>query len=75
MKITYRKHNQGQGSKPKPLLKEPNIRRYQVIWQCILYFMEVHFMATNNSGRMEVPEAKEAMDRFKMEVASEIGVP
>lgn len=32
-------------------------------------------MATNNSGRMEVPEAKEAMDRFKMEVASEIGVP
>ena len=32
-------------------------------------------MATNNSGRMEVPVAKEAMDRFKMEVASEIGVP
>ena len=32
-------------------------------------------MATNNSGRMEVPEAKEARDRFKMEVASEIGVP
>ena len=24
---------------------------------------------------MEVPQAKEAMDRFKMEVASEIGVP
>ena len=34
-------------------------------------------MASNNSGsnRMEVPQAKEAMDRFKMEVASEIGVP
>ena len=33
-------------------------------------------MATNNSsGRIEVPEAKEAMDRFKMEVASELGVP
>ena len=34
-------------------------------------------MSSNNSGtnRMEVPEAKEAMDRFKMEVASEIGVP
>lgn len=34
-------------------------------------------MASNNSGsnRMEVPEAKEAMNRFKMEVASEIGVP
>ncbi len=31
----------------------------------------------NNSGsnRMEVPEAKEAMNRFKMEVANEIGVP
>ena len=34
-------------------------------------------MASNNTGsnRMEVPEAREAMDRFKMEVASEIGVP
>ena len=32
-------------------------------------------MATNNSsGRIEVPEAKEAMDRFKMEVASELGI-
>ena len=33
--------------------------------------------SNNNSGsnRMEVPEAKEAMNRFKMEVASEIGVP
>lgn len=34
-------------------------------------------MASNNTstGRMEVPEAREAMDRFKMEVASELGVP
>lgn len=34
-------------------------------------------MTGNNSGsnKMEVPQAKEAMDRFKMEVASEIGVP
>lgn len=32
-------------------------------------------MASNNTGRMEVPEAKEAMDRFKMEVAGELGVP
>lgn len=34
-------------------------------------------MASNNNGtnRMEVPQAKEAMNRFKMEVASEIGVP
>ena len=29
----------------------------------------------SNSNRMEVPQAKEAMDRFKMEVASELGVP
>ena len=31
----------------------------------------------NNSGsnRMEVPQAREAMNRFKMEVASELGVP
>lgn len=26
-------------------------------------------------NRMEVPEAKEAMDRFKFEVADELGVP
>lgn len=34
-------------------------------------------MASNNSGsnRMEVPQAREAMDRFKMEIASELGVP
>ena len=34
-------------------------------------------MASNNNGsnRMEVPNAKEAMNRFKMEVASELGVP
>ncbi|MFW5647391.1 MAG: small, acid-soluble spore protein, alpha/beta type [Acetivibrio ethanolgignens] len=33
-------------------------------------------MSSNNSGsnRMEVPQAKEAMNRFKMEVANEIGV-
>ncbi len=31
-------------------------------------------MSSNNSSRMEVPQAKDAMNRFKMEVASEIGV-
>ena len=32
---------------------------------------------SNNSGsnRIVVPEAREAMDKFKMEVASELGVP
>ena len=29
----------------------------------------------NNSNGTKVPEAKEAMDKFKMEVANEIGVP
>ncbi|MBE5935032.1 MAG: alpha/beta-type small acid-soluble spore protein [Lachnospiraceae bacterium] len=32
-------------------------------------------MDNNSSKRMEVPQAKEAMDKFKMEVASELGVP
>ena len=30
---------------------------------------------TNTTNRVVVPEAKEAMDKFKMEVANEIGVP
>ena len=30
---------------------------------------------SNSSNRMSVPEAKGAMDKFKMEVASELGVP
>ena len=32
-------------------------------------------MSTGNSNRTNVPEAKEAMDKFKMEVANELGVP
>lgn len=32
-------------------------------------------MSTTSSNRTNVPEAKEAMNRFKMEVANEIGVP
>ena len=30
---------------------------------------------SNNTNKTNVPEAKESMDRFKMEVASELGVP
>ena len=30
---------------------------------------------SNQSSRMEVPQAKESMDKFKMEVANELGVP
>lgn len=29
---------------------------------------------SNNTNKVNVPEAKEAMNRFKMEVASELGV-
>lgn len=37
--------------------------------------MEVNAMTSNSkSNRVEVPEAKAAMDRFKTEVASELGV-
>lgn len=34
-------------------------------------------MASNNSGsnRVEVPQAREALNRFKMEIANELGVP
>lgn len=32
-------------------------------------------MANSSSNKTSVPEAKGAMDRFKMEVASELGVP
>jgi hypothetical protein len=35
--------------------------------------MEAFIMASRN--RAEVPQAKEALDRFKYEVAGEIGVP
>ena len=30
--------------------------------------------SSSNGSRMEVPQAKEAMNRFKMEVANELGV-
>ena len=30
---------------------------------------------SNNTNKTNVTEAKEAMDRFKMEVANELGVP
>lgn len=41
------------------------------------FITEVETMASNknsSSNRVEVPEARDAMDRFKMEVANELGV-
>ena len=37
--------------------------------------MDMSGSSNSNAGRMAVPEAKDAMNRFKQEVASEIGVP
>ena len=31
--------------------------------------------SSNNTNKTNVPEAKEAMDKFKMEIADELGVP
>lgn len=31
-------------------------------------------MSDNNSSKINVPEARSAMDKFKMEAASEVGV-
>ena len=31
-------------------------------------------MSSKNTNRLNVPEAREAMDRFKMECANEVGV-
>ena len=40
-----------------------------------LEVMDMSGSSNSNAGRMAVPEAKDAMNRFKQEVASEIGVP
>lgn len=31
-------------------------------------------MSSNNNNKLNIPEAKEAMNRFKMECANEVGV-
>ena len=32
-------------------------------------------MSSKNNNKINVPEARAAMDKFKMEAASEVGVP
>ena len=32
-------------------------------------------MSSKNSNKLNVPEARQAMDKFKMEAASEVDVP
>ena len=46
----------------------------------MLYFIKIIYgleemKMTSSSNKTNVPEAKSAMNRFKMEVASELGVP
>ena len=59
MSVTKNKHVMGQNLSLKACL----VARRTLI------------MANRSSNRAEVPEAKEALDRFKMEVAQELGVP
>ena len=40
----------------------------------MLYMTEVNTIANSNSNKKLVPEAMSALDKFKYEVASEIGV-
>lgn len=40
-----------------------------------IYQMEVTNMSNTSSNKTNIPEAKSALNRFKMEVANEIGVP
>ena len=51
------------------------MRDIKVPTEKTIFFMEVNSMTSNSNGRISVPQAKSAMDKFKMEVASEIGVP
>ena len=41
----------------------------------MFFYEEETIMASRSSNRAAVPEAKSALDRFKYEVAGEIGVP
>ena len=53
----------------KPADKTPPEKKRTTI-----YGGECKMASSNRSNRVEVPEAKAAMDRFKTEVASELGV-
>ncbi len=63
MSVTKNKHVMGQNLSLKACLVAGKQKRRTLI------------MANRSSNRAEVPEAKEALDRFKMEVAQELGVP
>ena len=52
----------------KKLVFEDRYCKQRILWRCM------NMSSQSRSNRTEVPEAKAAMDRFKTEVASELGV-
>ena len=42
-------------------------------YRCLLYTSKI-IMSSKNSNKLNIPEAKAAMNKFKMEAASEVGV-
>jgi len=50
----------------------PDAKAERAVHQKEAYLMS---NTSSSSNRVVVPEAKEAMDKFKMEIAGELGVP
>ena len=48
------------------------LRAPQILWYCRVKMKEMCIMKSNNNA--VVPEAREALDKFKMEAAAEVGV-
>ena len=59
------------------IIFSPHLHTIELRYSNRRFITEVETMASNknsSSNRVEVPEARDAMDRFKMEVANELGV-
>ena len=50
-----------------------NPRAPQILWYCRVKLKEMCIMKSNNNA--VVPEAREALDKFKMEAAADLDVP
>ena len=49
------------------------LRALQILWYCRVKMKEMCIMKSNNNA--VVPEAREALDKFKMEAAADLDVP
>ena len=49
------------------------LRAPQILWYCRVKMKEMCIMKSNNNA--VVPEAREALDKFKMEAAADLDVP